>query len=126
MGRSRYDALQLRLERRFVRGFSLLGSYTWSSSRDLASALFGVKATSVVPQDSSNIDAEWGPSDFDTPQRLAISMIWELPFGPGRRFLNQPGILPKLLADWEITAIAAMQSWLAVHGLLRPVGELQR
>jgi hypothetical protein len=109
-GRSSYDALQLRVERRFVRGFSLLGAYTWSSSMDLGSALFGVKAASVVPQQSSNLEGEWGPSDFDTPHRLVVSTIWELPFGPGRRFVNGEGLLPVLLADWELTAIATFQA----------------
>lgn len=109
-GRSTYDALQLRLDRRFVRGFSLLAAYTWSASRDMASALFGVKATSVVPQNSFDVDAEWGPSDFDTPHRLSVSAIWQLPLGPGQRFLNDGGVLSRVLANWELTGIAAVQS----------------
>jgi hypothetical protein len=109
-GRSNYDALQLRVERRFVRGFSLLGAYTLSRSRDVASSLFGVNAASVVPQDSANLDAEWGPSDFDTPQRLAVSTIWELPLGAGRRFLDGRGALTRVLSNWEVAAIGAFQS----------------
>jgi hypothetical protein len=109
-GRSTYDALQVRLDRRFVEGFSLLASYTLSSSEDLASSLFGIRASSVVPQNSSDVNAEWGPSDFDTPHRLAVSTIWELPVGPGRRFLNDASGLSKVLSHWEVTSIVTRQS----------------
>jgi hypothetical protein len=109
-GRSAYDALQVRLDRRFVRGFSLLAGYTWSRSRDLASSLFGSKANSVVPQNSADLEAEWGPSDFDTPHRLAVSAIWQVPVGAGRPFLNDGNVISQLFSDWELAAIAALQS----------------
>lgn len=109
-GRSRYDSLQVRLERRFVEGLSLLSAYTWSRSRDTGSALFGAKAGNDVPQNSRDLEGEWGPSDFDTPHRYVLSWIWQLPVGRGHRLLNSSGIASALLGNWELTGIATFQS----------------
>jgi hypothetical protein len=109
-GRSQYDAVLLRVERRLQRGLAFLASYTWSRSRDDSSSLFGSRASNYAPQNSFDLDAEWGPSDFDTPHRFVFSYVWELPFGAGRRFLNGGGALPAVLGGWEFAGIANFQS----------------
>lgn len=109
-GSSDYHAFQARVERRAVGGLSLLGSYTWSRSRDDSSALFGSRASNYIAQNSSNLAAERGPSDFDTPHRFVFSFIWELPFGKARKHLNGGGVLAALFGDWELTGIVAVQS----------------
>jgi len=110
VGRSDYDSLQVRLERRFVRGLSILSAYTWSRSRDNGSALFGSHASNGVPQNSFDVDAEWGPSDFDSPHRYVLSYIWELPVGNGKRWLDRKGVVNALLGNWELAGIATFQS----------------
>ena len=109
-GRSQYDAVLLRVERRLQRGLAFLASYTWSRSRDNSSSLFGSRASNYAPQNSFDLDAEWGPSDFDTPHRFVFSYVWELPFGAGRRYLNGGGALPAVLGGWEFAGIANFQS----------------
>ena len=109
-GRSQYDSVLLRVERRLQRGLALLASYTWSRSRDNSSSLFGSRASNYAPQNSHDLDAEWGPSDFDTPHRFVFSYVWELPFGAGRRYLNGDGALPAILGGWELAGIANLQS----------------
>lgn len=108
-GTSSYHSAQVRLERRFAGGLSLLGAYTWSSSRDISSSLMGTRGAGM-PQNSSNPSAEWGPSDFDTPHRLTVSWVWDLPFGPGRRYLNRGGLAGAILGNWEFTGITTFQS----------------
>ncbi len=109
-GRSDYDSVQARIERRMADGLSLLVAYTWSRSRDNASSLFGSKAGNYAPQNSYDLNAEWGPSDFDTPHRLVISGVWDLPFGAGRRWLHDGGALGAVLGGWDLAGIAAFQS----------------
>jgi carboxypeptidase family protein/TonB-dependent receptor-like protein len=108
-GSSTYDSLQVRVDRQFVRGLAFLAAYTRSRSIDDGSSLFGSKASTGFPQDSFNVDAERGPSDVDTPHRLVVSSIWELPLGTGHRFFNA-GPLAATMSGWEVTGILTYQS----------------
>ncbi len=109
-----YRALQVRLERRLSDGLSLLSSYTWSRSRDDASSLFGSTAAGGplggVPQNSFDPDAEWAPSDFDSPQRYVASVLWQLPLGTGQRFLDRAGLVNAVAGNWQIAGILTLQS----------------
>jgi Carboxypeptidase regulatory-like domain/TonB dependent receptor len=109
---SEYHSLQARIERRFVGGWSLLSAYTWSRSYDDVSAHLGSAANggTGAPQNSFDPLADWGPSDFDTPQRWVVSYIWDLPFGRGRRWLDRRSPLNALLDNWTVTGITAFQS----------------
>jgi hypothetical protein len=109
-GRSDYDSVQVRVERRVSSGLSLLAAYTWSRSRDNSSSLFGSRASNYAPQNSFDLNAEWGPSDFDTPHRFVLSGVWELPFGRGRRYLHDGGVLGAVAGGWDLAGIAAFQS----------------
>ncbi|MEW6320510.1 MAG: carboxypeptidase regulatory-like domain-containing protein [Acidobacteriota bacterium] len=107
-GRSVYHALQARLERRAVAGSSFLLAYTWSSSRDNGSGI----GTGVDdrPQDSYDLDAHWGPSNYDIPHRFVASGTWALPFGAGRRFLSGKGLARALAGGWHVDGILTLQS----------------
>jgi outer membrane receptor protein involved in Fe transport len=78
--RSRYDSLQLRFEQHLVRGLSILGAYTLGKSEDDASAFFPSGGDPNFPQDSNNLDAEWGRSNFDVRHRASISVAQSLPW----------------------------------------------
>ena len=47
----------------------------------------------------------WGPSDYDVPLQLVLSYVYDLPFGKGKSFLNKPGVLAKVLGNWQTTGI---------------------
>jgi hypothetical protein len=91
---SRYQALELKLERRFADGFSYLVGYTLSRSKDTRSfdPAFTVVGTgnaqsaTSTPFDISNRDLNYALSDFDRTHVLSGQWVWELPFGEGRRF----------------------------------------
>ncbi len=110
VGRSQYDAVLARLERRLDHGLTFMAAYTWSRSRDQSSSLWGSRASNYAPQNSFDLDAEWGPSDFDTPHRFVFSFVWELPFGAGRRHLSGKGPAEAILGGWTIAGIASYQS----------------
>jgi hypothetical protein len=78
--RSTYDALQLRFEQRLDRGLAMLAAYTLGRSEDDASAFFPSGGDPNFPQDSNNLAAEWGRSNFDVRHRLSVSLSQELPW----------------------------------------------
>src|SRR4029434_3123144 len=49
-----------------------------------------------------------GPSGFDVRHRGVISGVWELPWGPGRRWLQEGGALGAIARGWQICGIASM------------------
>ena len=102
---SNYNAMILRLERRFSGGLSFVAGYTFGKSIDTASGLQGTNQ----PQDNYNLKAERGLSDFDVRQRFVFSSTWELPLGTGRRWLKA-GRAAKALGQWQAAAILTFQT----------------
>jgi hypothetical protein len=78
--RSRYDSFQARVHQRYDAGLTLLASYTLGKSMDDASAFFPSAGDPNFPQDSNNLAAEWGRSNFDIRHRLSVSVSYELPW----------------------------------------------
>lgn len=108
---SNYQSIQVRIERRFSRGLSVLSAYTWSRSRDDLSETYGSHASpAAAPQDTSNPLGDWGPSDFDSPHRWVVSTVWELPFGPGKPHLNEGGWASAVFGNWELAGIGTLMS----------------
>jgi hypothetical protein len=102
---SNYNALVVRLTRRFSRGLSLEAGYTLGKSIDTASGLQGTNQ----PQDNYNLAAERGLSDFDIRQRFVLSSTWQLPFGSGRAWLTE-GAAARVLGGWEASNILTLES----------------
>jgi hypothetical protein len=102
--------LQLRLQQRLTRGLALLSSYTYSKSIDDASNFFTSAGDPNFPQDSQNLRLERGRSNFDVRHRLSTSFSYELPFGRGRRFLGNDGIVTTLLSGFQLNGIVTLQS----------------
>ncbi len=106
-----YHALEVRLEKRFSSGLSFLSSYTYSKAIDDSSAEFNNDSDDNFPQDSHNLPGERGLSNFDARHRWVLSYIYELPFGPKRKYWNQAtGVAGKLLEGWQVNGIWAFQS----------------
>lgn len=101
---SNYDALQMRFQQRLTRGFSALASYTWSKSIDDASNFFSSAGDPNFPQNSYNVAAERGRSNFDVSHRLSVSYSYELPFR------HADGFAGKLVNGWETFGIVTLQT----------------
>jgi hypothetical protein len=84
---------ELRIERRFRAGVGLSATYRFSRSIDDATLI------SILPQDSHNLRAERGLSDFDMKHRMSFSANYNL---PGRRHA--------LLKGWQAQVIGTLQS----------------
>ena len=107
---SNYNALQVRFQRRLSRSFTTLASYTWSKSIDDASNFFSSAGDPNFPQNSYNVAAERGRSNFDVPHRLSVSYSYALPFGKGRQYLANDGWVTAVLSGWETYGIITAQS----------------
>lgn len=109
-GNSNYHSLQVRLQQRLTDGLALLSSYTYSKSLDDASNFFTSAGDPNFPQDSLNLRADRGRSNFDVRHRLSTSFSYELPFGQGRRFANDEGFLTTLLSGFQFNGIVTLQT----------------
>lgn len=85
---SNYHSLQARYQQRLAAGLQTLVSYTWSKSIDDSSSFFTSAGDSNFPQDSLNVRAERGRSNFDVAHRAVVSFSYDLPIAKGHRFLG--------------------------------------
>ena len=111
-GKSRYHGLQVKLEYRMRGGLMFLNSFTLSKAKDNGpGALENSNSGNVGPQDFYNMGPEYGTSNYDQPVNNTTSFVWELPFGHGRRWLNDAHpILNAVLGGWTISGINTMTS----------------
>ncbi len=125
LGFSRYHAWQTYARRRMAQGLTLTAAYTWSKYRDVTSGdtIFGQVPTvintgataaagfQVGPARPRPIDSEYGTSEFDAPHVLALSYLWELPVGRGRRSLaRMPAILDAVIGGWSLSGLVNARS----------------
>jgi len=107
---SSYHSLQVRLQQRLDFGLSLLSSYTWSQSIDDASGFFSSSGDANYPQDSYNLKAERGRSNFDVRNRFSFSYSYDLPVGRGHSFLGDNGWITGFLSGWQTHGIITLQT----------------
>ncbi len=74
-GKANYNALSVKLQRRFSKGLTYLFGYTWSRSIDTGSAIRVHDTDTLFPQDSYNLRGERGLSSFDTAHRSVTSVL---------------------------------------------------
>ena len=99
-GSSTYDALEVSAIRQPQSGLSFRVAYTLAKSLDDTSAFLATDGDDNTPQNSRDLAAEWGPSDFDVRQRLVISAMAESP----RHWQHL------LARDWQVSAVFTAQS----------------
>ena len=109
---SRYDALQLQLQRRYTNGLAFAANYTLAYSRDDVSAdTRGAGTEMVVPSDPKRLELDKARSDFDVRHVFRAHAIYELPFGKGRKFLgDSSGLVDALIGGWSLNTIVDWSS----------------
>jgi len=100
--RADYDAVSLILRQRMTHGLQFDLHYTWSRTRDMATHSNGGGQT----MNNYDIDADYGPANWDVPNRFVVSWVYEPPF-----FKSSPNkFLKYALSGWQITGITTLQS----------------
>jgi hypothetical protein len=105
-GFSIYNSLQVSAERRMARGLNFQAAYTWAHAIDNGGFIGG-------RQNYFDLKSERGNADIDMRHRLAVSSLYELPVGRGRRFLNgAPRVVDLALGGWQINGISSFYAGL--------------
>lgn len=106
-GFSNYNAAQVKLEHRASGGLYFLNSFTWSKAIDNSGqSLDTSNGNAASPQDIRNLRAEKGPSNYDLTLTNITSVVYQLPFGKGRRFGSSlPVVVEQTFGGWELTGI---------------------
>jgi hypothetical protein len=111
-GSSIYNSLQVKVDKHFSRGMSILGSYTWAQSIDTNSDFFGSNNSSNFPQNSDDLAAEKALSSFNIPQRFTLGYLYDLPFGTSMATLKSLGLrgLGFAIRNWELSGFVQVES----------------
>ena len=108
IGDSQYDALQTRLDRRFANGLQIGANYTYSKATGISGNANSDGALRINIPEYYNLNKSL--SDFDRTHNLNITNITELPFGPGRRWVNDGGVLSQIVGGWQVNNILSFYS----------------
>jgi hypothetical protein len=106
MGNSEYNALQVRLQRRYSNGISLLAAFTWSKSIDLGS---GGLVGDLSFRNVLDVGWERAASSASVPRRLVLSYTYALPFGARQRHRIGNRVLGAVAGDWQLNGITTVR-----------------
>jgi hypothetical protein len=107
-GQSWYNALQVKFGRRFSQGVQFDVSYTFS--RLLTTGAEDLYGGSPVNQPQNPYERPKFTSPNSTPHVLVFNYLLELPFGKGKRFLNQGGWVDRVVGGWQLSGIHRYQT----------------
>jgi hypothetical protein len=126
-GKSRYHAFQAKFDWRMRAGLSVLSSLTLSQTKDNgAGSLENPNGNFPAPQDFYNMDADFGLSAYHQPYNTTTSVVLELPFGRGRRFLSDPSpLVEALVGGWLVAGINSIYSGETVTLTYTPAASFQ-
>jgi hypothetical protein len=122
--RSRYNALQTEVRRRFSHGLTFQANYTFQK---LLTDAPGTGQTRFEPLiNNADPDSEYGIGDQDTTHIFNFNGIYELPFGKGKPFFGDAnGLVDRLIGGWQVTSIVRLSSG-APFSITDPRGTLNR
>jgi len=111
-GNSSYNAMQLKVQKRFNSGQSILVSYTLgkyiTDSESISGWLEAAGAGGY--QNFYNMKAERSLSSYDVPQRLVVSYVLDMPVGHAKKFLSGvSGPVDKLVSGWSLQGVTTYQ-----------------
>jgi hypothetical protein len=101
-GSSSYNSLQVTATKRMTSGLSFLATYVYGK------ALTDVSGQTV--QDIYNRGLARGLANFDHRHDLKFTQVYDLPFGKGKKFLNNGGVVNAIFGNWTITGIQQYRS----------------
>ncbi len=102
-GSALYNAMQIQVEKRYTQGLSFLVSYNLSKMMSNTNSGFTSFASASLNKD--NQKSEWSIDNNDQTNAISIAGTYELPFGKGKRFMNQGGVANVVLGGWQISPL---------------------
>lgn len=111
---SSYEGLSIAVKRSFSHGLLFSANYMWSHEIDDGSNGSG-DGDSLVAQNVSCMACERASGAFDARHVFNVNAIYELPFGPGKPHLSQPGALRTILSSWEVSSLVTARTGFPVN-----------
>jgi trimeric autotransporter adhesin len=110
-GRSRYNAVILKVDKRVNNGWGGRFNYTWSNLKDnqFGESNYYQSNRTGFPQDNYNLEAEYATSLLDMPHRFVFTPIVELPFGQGKKW-GTGRVADAIVGGWTFSAIVMLES----------------
>jgi hypothetical protein len=109
VGISNYNALQATIAKRLTSGLQFNFNYTWSKFLNESDACAWNCGTSTA-QNAYMPSANYGPSDYDIRHMFKGRIIYQLPVGRGRAFLNNNYLLDEIIGGWQTAATIIAQT----------------
>lgn len=109
---SNYNGGTAKVTKRFSQGYSFTSTYTWSKAIDQGAEVFTVFSNHAFLSNNLDFKANRGLSAFDIPHRWVTNGTVDLPFGRGKRFLNDNSVVDKLVGGWRFSGVFTLQSGL--------------
>lgn len=111
--RSSYNALDAKYNHSFSAGLNLLVTYRWSKAMDNGPEDFFGWGTGNQWRDSYNTMLDYNISTHDVPQSFATALVYDLPYGRGKRWGNSaPGIVKEVIGNWQLSSAIRLASGL--------------
>jgi hypothetical protein len=107
---SNYNSLQAQINHRLSHGLSLSANYTWSHFLDdQDSSGFGSRSGPIARQ-YQTASQNYSTSNFDIRNQFKARVVYEIPVGRGREFLNHNFLLDEVLGGYQIASTIVLQS----------------
>jgi hypothetical protein len=111
---NKYNALQIKAEKRVANGLQFLAHYTFSRAYAYDSTYF--------PIDKK---VAWGPNQNNRNQVFVANVIYELPVGKGKKFMGDAGRIADLaFGGWQVTDTLTWGSGLPWTPSLQNCGQI--
>ena len=114
-GIARYHSLKMKVTKRYSSGLTLLAFYTWSKNMtNVDGGPIDLGPGDGAIQYPLNRAGEVSVSTDGPPSVFVMSGSYELPFGPGRQFLNKANLIGRVIGGWQVTGYARYTSGAAL------------
>ena len=115
-GPSNFNSFQMKVEKRYTNGLYFLNSFTWGRAFDESSGHLETSNGDNSRVNFANPRGDYGRSGYDQPLNNTTSILYDLPFGAGRRFgSTAPYLVKFFLGGWQFNTINYMSSGLPVN-----------
>ncbi|MCI0486180.1 MAG: TonB-dependent receptor [Blastocatellia bacterium] len=124
-GKYRYNALQTEIRHRFSGGLHFQANYTFQKTLSDAGAAETGQSNFAPFLDIRAPNLEYARAGFDQTHVFNLNTIYELPFGAGKPWLNDSGLLNQIVGGWQVTSIIRAATG-APFSITDPRGTLNR
>jgi hypothetical protein len=107
-----YNAVNFRVEKRYTNGLAALVNYTIQKNLESGGAgpdAYSQNGGTSIAMDTYNLSRERSYAPIDVPQTFSASAAYDLPFGPGKRWLGQGGAMGKVVGGWQVNTIVTLR-----------------